>query len=79
MGQSDHNKVYWVIEVVNIVSFTHSVRDVRMVAMLDLFAIIMTCTPPSSYTLHHLFSGTLEYCTVCSANSLVAGSGSGMV
>ena len=26
---------YWVIEVVDIVCFTHRVRDVRMVAMLD--------------------------------------------
>ena len=49
------------------------------VAMFDLLAIIMTCTPPPPYSSHHLFSGTLEYCTVCSANSLVAGPGSGMV
>ena len=47
--------------------------------MVDLFAIIITCTPPPPLSLHHLFSGTLEYCTVCSANSLVVGPGSGMI
>ena len=46
--------------------------------MDGLFAIIMTYTPHPRilYTIHY---GTLEYCTVCGTNSLVAGPGSGMV
>ena len=32
--------------------------------------------PPYSYT---IYCGTLEYCTVCGTNSLVAGPGLGMV
>ena len=41
-------------------------------------AIIMTYTPHLRilYTIHY---GTVEYCTVCGTNSLVAGPGSGMV
>lgn len=64
--------------MVDVVCFTHRVRDVRMVAMDGLFAIIMTYTPHLRilYTIHY---GTLEYCTVCGTNSLVAGPGSCMV
>ena len=47
--------------------------------MIELFAITMTCTPPPPYFFTPYVDGTLEYCTVCSANSLVAGPGSGMV
>ena len=34
---------------------------------------------PTPVSLTQYVSGTLEYCTVCSANSLVAGPGSGMI
>ena len=49
-----------------------------MVAMVDLFVVIMTCTPHPRI-LYTIYYGTLEYCTVCGTNSLVAGPGSGMV
>ena len=34
---------------------------------------------PTPVSLTQYVSGTLEYCTVCRANSLVAGPGSGMI
>ena len=49
-----------------------------MVVMVDLVAIIMTYTPHPRI-LYIIYYGTLEYCTVCGTNSLVAGPGSGMV
>ena len=64
--------------MVDVVRFTHWMRDVRMVAMDDLFAIIMTCTPHPRI-LYTIYYGTLEYSTVRGTNSLVAGPGSGMV
>ena len=63
----------WVIKAVDIVCFMHRVRDVRMIATFDVSYHHDTHT--SIFTLY--VSVTLEYCTSCRANSLVASPGSG--